>query len=462
MYQRIAKAMFFLAERTRGERVDLYLRELEGNQHAAVDKLRSICEAKLSRLLRHAAQRNPFYQNRFSGLDPVADFSAVPLLSKSDLRANYERIVTPGHERDVELCKTSGSTGAPLKFYRDRIVFGHTLASVYRAQRWYGLDIGSKHAMLWGIPAARGARARMRLRDVALNRFREREYDLSPAVLGDFFHKISRRKPEFVFGYSSMVYEFALFVSARRLDGLAFNLKAAVCTAETIHDQHRTLIESTFGCPVVSEYGSAETGIISYQCARGSHHISEDCVKLELLDERGHEVPDGHVGKVVVTVLHSQSAPLIRYELGDYAVRRPGLCECGVSLGMLDRVVGRTSGVIVTPNGKCFHSIAVYYIMKEFADKFGGVRQFRVIQTTVDQLEFHVAADREFAGAAQNWLAGAIHARFGQEMQVHFLHHANLERSAAGKLSDFESRIDADARLRSAFSSLELGTPGHA
>ena len=41
------------------------------------------------------------------------------------------------------------------------------------------------------------------------------------------------------------------------------------------------LIETTLGCPVVSEYGSAETGIISYQCPRGSHHVSDDTIHLE-------------------------------------------------------------------------------------------------------------------------------------------------------------------------------------
>lgn len=332
------------------------------------------------------------------------------------------------------------------------MVFGHTLASVYRAHRWHGLDVGAREAMLWGIPSGRLARLRVRLRDMALNRFRERAYDLSPEVLNHFFETVSRKRPEYLFGYSSMVYEFALFVRERQYDGAALKLRAAICTAETIHDHQRTVIEETFACPVVSEYGSAETGIISYQCPTGSHHISDDCVLVELLDDEGNPVPDGEVGRVVVTVLHSQSAPIIRYELGDYAVRRPGTCACGSSLSMLERIVGRTSGVIVTPSGRCFHSIAVYYVMKEFADRFGGLRQFRVVQTEVDHLEFHVVESAELPDAAFDWLGNAIRRRFGSDITVEFIRCDRLERTAAGKLSDFESRLDSSRSLLASFS----------
>lgn len=459
MYQYIAKHGFLLVERIRGERVGLHLRELSSNQSLQQTSLRELQRAKLRALLTVAGHRNEFYRSRVPAADAIANFESIPLLTKDALRENYRAIVTRGFEGRVAECKTSGSTGEPLKFYRDHVVFGYTLASVYRAHRWHGLDIGAREAMLWGIPAAPLARASARLRDLALNRFREREYDLSPEVLQHFFNKVARTRADYLFGYSSMVYEFALFVTERKLDGRSLGLKAAICTAETIHDDHRRLIEECFGCPVVSEYGSAETGIISYQCREGSHHVSDDCVLLELLDEQGKPVPDGDVGRVVVTVLHSACAPIIRYDLGDYAVRRPGLCPCGVTLSMLDRVIGRTSGIIATPSGKCFHSIALYYVMKEFADRFGGVRQFRVVQTHLDRLEFHVATDKDFSEAAQTWLGDAIRQRFGRDMRLEFFRHDRLERTAAGKLTDFESRLDPTQRLLASFGRPEFTTP---
>jgi phenylacetate-CoA ligase len=456
LHQILAKRLFLFLERLRREPVARALVELEGNQRLERGRLRELQQAKLQRLLDGARASNRYYRPRLEGVRSPADLQRIPLLTKAELRANHRAIISDGFERSAELCKTSGSTGEPLKFYRDRETFAYTLASVFRAHRWHGIEIGAREAMLWGIPSAPLDRARIRLRDSVLNRFREKEYDLSPAVLDAFFQRVGRSRAEYVFGYSSMVYEFALFVRERRLDGRGLALRAAICTAESISDEQRTVIEQELGCPVVSEYGSAETGIISYQCRFGGHHVSDDCVLLELLDADGRPVSDGEVGRVIVTVLHSQCAPIIRYELGDYAVRRAGACECGISLSMLERVIGRTAGVIVTPSGRCFHSIALYYVMKDFAGKHGGVRQFRVVQSAVDALDFHVVASEEFSPEAQEALRALIDQRLGSGMKITFTRHERLPRSRSGKLTDFESRIDADTALVKSFRSPEF------
>ncbi len=438
-------------ERVRGERIDRYLPEMEANQSLPPGQLRTLQSDKLSRLLAYARQNNPYYREKYGGVRTGAELRELPLLTKAELREHAQAIVTPSHARDVSMCKTSGSTGEPLKFFRDREVFARTLASVYRAHRWYGIDVGAREAMLWGIPAGRMAQIRMRARDALLNRFREEEYSLSPQVLQRFYDRIVRTRPEYLFGYTSMVYEFALYVREAGLSIARLGLKGAVCTAESIPDYQRELIASVLQCPVISEYGSAETGIISYQCPLGSHHISSDAVLVETLDDVGNPVAPGVVGRVVVTVLHSQAAPIIRYDLGDYAVLSERTCDCGRSLPLIDKIVGRTSGVIVTPSGQCFHSIALYYIMKDYADKFGGIRQFRVRQTEVDRLEFHIAAGQGFSDASRQWLETLVHERFGHAMRVQFFMHDSLERTAAGKLRDFESTLDMNDHLIRSF-----------
>lgn len=451
MNRQIARQAFFAIERLRGERVDLYLPEMERNQFLPGEELASLQRSKLLALLEHAQRHSPYYAEKYEGLQAAEAFHTLPLLTKAQLRENYTRIVTPDARSKVQLCKTSGSTGEPLKFYRDGQVFGRTLASVYRAHRWYGIDVGAKEAMLWGIPPGRLNRMKMRARDFALNRFRERKYSLDPQVLQDFYEAVRTRRPEYLFGYSSMVYEFAVFVRERSLPTDDLGLKGAVCTAESIPDYQRDEIQSVLRCPVIGEYGSAETGIISYQCPQGGHHISADAVLVEILDDDGAPVPVGTVGRVVVTVLHSQAAPIIRYDLGDYAAFASTSCPCGRSLPLLDRIVGRTSGVIVTPSGRCFHSIAMYYIMKDYADQFGGVRQFRVRQTQIDKLEFHIAASSDFTDAARAWLERTVHSTFGEAMGVEFFIRESIERSASGKLKDFESLLDMNDNLIKSF-----------
>jgi phenylacetate-CoA ligase len=311
--------------------------------------------------------------------------------------------------------------------------------------------------MLWGIPNALKDRLKMHARDFALNRFREREYNLDPLVLAGFCQKLRNKKPDYLYGYSSMIYEFALFLHERGINARDFGLKAVFYSAESLHPYQRDLIEAVFGCTVAGEYGAAETGVITFQCPSGKHHIADDCVLVELLDERGREVSVGQIGRVTVTVLHSFSAPIIRYQLGDLATKTSDPCSCGISLSVLDGIVGRTAGIILTPSGRCFHSISVYYIMKEFTAKFGSIRQFRVVQPCLDKLEFHMAVQQGFGEQAERWLERRVWQTFGPDMRVTFQMHETIPRSPSGKLSDFESRLDTRTQLLASFRLGDVG-----
>lgn len=445
MNDRIAKFMFLAAEYLRGERVDVYLKQMEVLQWQSRTDIHDFQSRCLRSLTSFAIASNPYYKAKYEGIDPIENFGDLPLLTKQELRRNARQISTPGWDRRLRLCKTSGSTGEPLAFFRDGLSFGHSLASAYRGQRWYGLDIGSRMAMLWGIPSTPMGRLQMRMRDVLLNRFRQRDIDLSDPVLTAFFSRLHESRPRFLFGYPSMVYEFALFCRDHDLDIRGLSLRCIICTAESILDHQRSLIEDVFSCPVVSEYGSAETGIISYQCPEGNHHISDDTIFVEILDDNDNPVRTGDVGRVVVTVLFSHGAPIIRYDLGDVAIASNEVCPCGVGLSLLDRIVGRTTGVIITPAGERIHSSSLSYIMKEYAIRYDEVRQFRIHQTHVDRIEVHLVVDGGLSEESHRWLETSLLRRFGGDMHFEFVVTPQLRRSASGKLSSFETDLDTHA-----------------
>ncbi len=453
MNNTLAKYLFYTLEYIRGEKVYEYLQELEKNQYLSKNEIKNIQKDKLSQLLKFVLKNNRYYQNKYKGFDAFNDFSHLPLLNKEELRENYKNIISGSSTEKLDLIKTSGSTGIPLKLYRDRVIFGYTLASVYRAHRWLGLDIGSKEAMLWGVPTAFKEKWKAKSRDFLLNRFREKEYNISEQTLLDFYKKIKRNRPDYIFGYSSMVYEFALFLKEKGLDGKPLKLKAAICTAESIHGYQRTLTEAVLGCRVISEYGAAETGIISFECGHGAHHISDDCIYLEIVDENNKPLPKGETGRVLVTVLNSFSSPIIRYELGDFAKISEKKCDCGVNLSVLDNITGRTSDVVITPEGKSFHSIIFYYIMKDIAEKGCVIKQFKVHQTSIDQLIFHIVKAKEFSPEVEDYLKKKVIKTFGESMKIEFRYHKNIDRKKSGKLRDFETNLDTKVLLPQIYSS---------
>lgn len=451
MNRAIAKYLLYFIEQIRGEKLYTHLKELENNTCLSQQDLRLLQKEKLNNLLDYTMSNNRYYKNKYKGYDILA-FESLPILTKEELRDNFKKVVSDNVNVKLDLVETSGSTGVPLQFYRDRIIFGYTLASLYRGHRWWGIDVGSMEAMLWGVPISFIGKIKAKTKDLLLNRFRENEYNINPQTLLSFFKRIEAKRPDYIFGYSSMVYEFALFIRENNLKIKNLNLKAAICTAEKIQDYQRSIIEEVLGCRVVSEYGSTETGIISYECKNGSNHISDDCIYLEIVDDKNVPVPDGQSGRVLVTVLNSFSSPIIRYDLGDISSKSNYSCQCGLNLSILGEIKGRTSDVAVGPNGEVYHSIIFYYILKELTEKIGGIRQYKVHQRKTNLLDFYIVKSDNFSIEAEQFLKEQIRIKFGDSMTLNLIYQDYIERKPSGKLKDFETDLDTSTLLSRMYS----------
>ncbi len=84
----------------------------------------------------------------------------------------------------------------------------------------------------------------------------------------------------------------------------------------------------------------------------GNYHQNAEHVLIELVDEAGREVAPGELGRVLLTTLENFVMPLVRYEIGDYAVAASGDCSCGRTLPLIGRVVGRGMNLFRSLDGK--------------------------------------------------------------------------------------------------------------
>jgi phenylacetate-coenzyme A ligase PaaK-like adenylate-forming protein len=92
-------------------------------------------------------------------------------------------------------------------------------------------------------------------------------------------------------------------------------------------------------------YSTNETGPIGYQCRQAddnTHHVHEDGVVVEVVDEAGERVPPGTTGEVIVTKLADAGMLLFRYRIGDRGYLGTEACACG-SAAQLMTLVGRTT-----------------------------------------------------------------------------------------------------------------------
>lgn len=87
---------------------------------------------------------------------------------------------------------------------------------------------------------------------------------------------------------------------------------------------------------------------------------------------------------------------MIRYTgLDDLAVPMPDRCSCGINSQLIRRIEGRSTDLIVLPDGKMMTPFTITgipaEIMKDF--KIYKIKQFQIIQHKTDEIEILVVID---------------------------------------------------------------------
>lgn len=414
------KGLFFLLEKLRKEPMQSAMEELEINQSQGRHYIEEIQERKLQGLLKHCYKNSEFYRKLYDaqGVSPesitsVNELRKLPTIKKEDIRRDFNQVHSANAPKAYPV-KTSGATGSPLKFYKDRVASAYSYAAMYRGLKWHGLDLCDREAYLWGIPIDKKERMLARSRDFVLNRFREKEFSLTDDVFGDFYSKMLRLRPKFLSGYSSFLYEFALFIRKKGLPIDQIKPKIVKYTAEMMHDFQREVVEEVFSCPVVGEYGSAEIGVMAYQCAYKNYHVFNDCCILEF-DETEHE----GLYEIIATNLHARAFPFIRYRTGDL-VESPefSVCPCGAPFPVIGHIIGRRADVVVTPQGKRIHCNIFSYIIKHLIKNGYGFDRVLFVQKEISRIQMLTIPSMEKDKQFKNSLKKLVHETISPEMEI--------------------------------------------
>ncbi len=86
-----------------------------------------------------------------------------------------------------------------------------------------------------------------------------------------------------------------------------------------------------------------------------------------------------------MTTLENHLMPLIRYEIGDYAIAAQGACRCGRNLPRLERIVGRVINLFLDRDGKRFVPWDLFRPMKDRE----WVTQYQVVQRDIADVRRH-------------------------------------------------------------------------
>ena len=154
-----------------------------------------------------------------------------------------------------------------------------------------------------------------------------------------------------------------------------FRLRWAFLGAEMYPPSLRHILEDKYGVDTLENYGTADLGVLAYQCTeKAGLHIGEENL-LEIVDPAtGRQLGLGEMGEVVVTTF-SPTYCLIRFGTGDLSLITDEPCACGRTSPRLVRIAGRV-GDAVKVRGMFLHP-------KEVADALAPFPQVAAFQAVV-------------------------------------------------------------------------------
>ena len=450
MDQKLARLIFKFAQHLKGIKPLQYVEELEKTQWLPAQEMRVLQWKKVKAILEHAYSHVPYYRRQFTeaGITPqdintLQDFLKIPLLTKADIRENFNDLLATDMKRPSFTMRTSGSTGIPLEIIVDKVGYAQYVAPKFRALKWYDVDLISREARFWSLPLNWRKRIYEKVEDFLLNRIRMTTFQLSEDYLEYFYQKCLRFRPEYLYGYASAIFAFAQHLKSKPRAERNLGVKIAVCTAETLYDFQREMMEDVFDCKVVNEYGGTELGIIAYECPAGNLHIASENVYLEVIQDNQPAQP-GQMAQLVITNLSNYSMPLIRYCNGDMGAISNSSCPCGRTPGMplMKSVVGRTVDVVYSSDGKPMHSTIFTYVAKDVF-KTSIIKEFKAIQKKRDLLVVQIAKGQNFEQKAIDNMIKRIKQILGEGMQVEVKYVDIVPREKSGKLRYFVSEISS-------------------
>ena len=391
---------------------------------------------KLRRIVQHAAARSSFYRERFAraGLDPrsfsLEDFRRVAPLTKSDIRAHTSEILAEGWPREQLIPrKTGGSTSVPLHFFIDPE--SNMRKNTYAGERnaWAGWLPGDKTALVWsGIDLKVSWRTRLR------NRLLTRSILLDtlcmhPKTMHEFARTMIRFRPEVLFGHSHSVYILTLFL---RQNGYRIpSIRSILSTSTVLTNTERKVMEEYFQCKVFDRYGCEEVSLIASECEQhNGMHLNVDNLYIEFLAVDGTPVGDGVCGDIHITDLTNKGMPFIRYRIEDAATPTVRKCACGRSLPLIEKVQGRVTDFIVTPEGRLLSGVS---ILDNFSILHLSIARLQIIQDCIDHLTFRIVRGSDFSDEKLAAFLSSIPEFFGASMRWDFEFVDEIPRERSGK-----------------------------
>ena len=382
-------------------------------------------------------ENNRFYRQKVgAGLPDKWD--DLPILYKSDYQDDFDSLLSHGFtKKDVYVSSTSGSSGHPFYFAKDRIAHAINWAYINLRYQDLGIPTNGKQARFYGIPMEIVPYTIEKMKDFFINRVRFPVFDLSEETLLKYTKKFKKIKFDYIYGYAGSIHQYSKFLLEKniRLKDYCPTLKVVIVTAEVCTQDMRADIEKAIGVKVKNEYGSSELGYSAYDQGEGKWIIASEKLLMESIPIPGVDF-EKIGGRLLFTDLHNKAFPFIRYDIGDIGVLERDI----EGRHLLKKLSGRTNDIAILPSGKKAAGLTFYYVSRSILEK-DFVTEFIVRQVEVDHFVIDMVSKRPLTEQDKEEIKDKMIKYLESGLRLSFNLVDKIERPSNGKIKHFYSEL---------------------
>jgi phenylacetate-CoA ligase len=429
----------FLSDLIKRQNTLSYLKHFEDFLTVSREEIEKYQFQKIKSLLVHCEQNVPFYKKRFkdngfsaNDFTRIDQIKSIPPLTREDLQNNFEDIIADNYKAGrLSEGSSGGSTGQPVHYRKDNNAISAGQAAHLLGWSLSGWKMSMKGLHIWGNPVTvndEWVKLSSKLKARLFRHHKFPAYKLNDrSNLLELYQLVSRRKYDYIDGYTNAIYHFADFLKD---NGLSFKhkIKYVLTTAENLHEYQRKTIEEMIA-PVFDTYGCSEINSIAYECsACGAYHIMDPHVYVEF----GNRIDPSGISELLVTDLDNLAFPMVRYKNGDLGV--PVIEQgtgCEIKFSRMASISGRETDLIRLKNGGILSVPSFFGSM--LLKKVRGLKQYQIEKVSEDLIYVNLVKTGRFTGDDMHIIESAlkeyINDRIGYE--IRFVDRIDI--SGAGK-----------------------------
>lgn len=432
----IRRKVFAIVDLMRKHPVMSYVRELQDFEEHG--KPHQVIKQKLDVFLDRVQRASSYYEDRKG----IFDLKKYPVVRKPLLKEHIGAFLSSQQGLgELIPVTTSGSYGTPFTFFLTQQKKRRQLAEVIHYSSQAGYYVGICHGYF-----------RTNLPKRGLKLWAQNQIFISSKVLDQHFLENTRTllkagQIKILIGFPTAIAFLANHCLEQRDQAQMFGIKGIITFAENLTGKQRDCIVKAFGCEVHSRYGTEELGVLGYQRDNQSgFEINNLNYIVEVLAiDADVSVKPGETGRVVVTDLHSDAFPLIRYETGDLAELGEVFDEDGTWAKSLNTLSGRQMQMLNSTSGDRLYPLFLDIFMEE-SEFFV---QYQMIQETELKFTLKLVPIQDFKVQqfSQDVLKEQLKGWLGIDAQIEISFVNDIEMLPSGKRPYIINKVEFNKTL---------------